>query len=39
VEALGATVASPEWLREELTREDHSFSVELDRVHRSARWK
>ncbi len=39
VESLGATSASPDWLREELQREGASFSDELDRIHRSARWK
>jgi predicted RNA-binding protein with PIN domain len=39
VESLGATGVSPEWLRQELERSEISFSSELDRVHRSARWK
>jgi predicted RNA-binding protein with PIN domain len=39
VESLGATGVSPEWLRQELERNEVSFSTELDRVHRSARWK
>jgi predicted RNA-binding protein with PIN domain len=39
VESLGATAASPDWLRKELEREKTSFSAELQRVHRSARWK
>jgi len=39
VEASGAMTASPAWLREELEREGTSFSGELDRIHRSARWK
>jgi len=39
VESLGAAVASPSWLREEMEREGASFSDDLERVHRSARWK
>jgi predicted RNA-binding protein with PIN domain len=39
VEALGASTASPEWLRETLDQEGNSFTNELNRVHRSARWK
>ena len=39
VESLGAVTASPSWLRETLDREGTSFSAELDRIHRSARWK
>ncbi len=39
VESLGAMVASPEWLRAELENEGVSFSSEMDRIHRSARWK
>lgn len=39
VESLGAEVSSPSWLREELEREGTSFSDELERVHRAARWK
>jgi predicted RNA-binding protein with PIN domain len=39
VESLGASAASPSWLRQELAMEDAMFSGELDRVHRSARWK
>jgi len=39
VESLNAAVASPSWLREELEREGASFANDLDRVHRSARWK
>jgi len=39
VESLGAGTASPAWLYEELTREGASFQGQLDRVHRSARWK
>jgi predicted RNA-binding protein with PIN domain len=39
VESLGASSASPLWLRKELEMEDTSFSEQLDRVHRSARWK
>lgn len=39
VESLGAMVASPDWLRAELEREGFSFSSEMERIHRSARWK
>jgi uncharacterized protein len=39
VESLGATAMSPDWLRQELTRGEITFSSELDRIHRSARWK
>jgi len=39
VESLGALTASPEWLREMLEREGSSFADDLNRVHRSARWK
>jgi predicted RNA-binding protein with PIN domain len=39
VESLGAVTASPSWLRETLESEGVSFGAELDRVHRSARWK
>ncbi len=39
VESLGAMTASPSWLREELVREGASFSGDLERIHRSARWK
>jgi predicted RNA-binding protein with PIN domain len=39
VEALGAVTASPSWLRETLEREGASFNAELERIHRSARWK
>jgi predicted RNA-binding protein with PIN domain len=39
VESLGATTASPAWLREEMAREDASFEEKLNRIHRSARWK
>lgn len=39
VESLGAMTASPAWLRKELEREGLQFADELDRVHRSARWK
>jgi predicted RNA-binding protein with PIN domain len=39
VESLGATAVSPEWLRQEMERSEFTFSAELDRVHRSARWK
>ena len=39
VESLGAATASPSWLRKELEMEGTSFTDELERVHRSARWK
>jgi uncharacterized protein len=39
VEALGAMTSSPGWLREELEREKAFFSGELERIHRTARWK
>jgi uncharacterized protein len=39
VESLGAATASPDWLRREILMEHASFADELDRVHRSARWK
>ena len=38
VESLGAATASPEWLRKELDLESVTFSNELNRVNRSARW-
>jgi hypothetical protein len=39
VESLGAATASPDWLRREILMEHASFADELERVHRSARWK
>jgi predicted RNA-binding protein with PIN domain len=39
VESLGAGTASPTWLRKELEMEGSSFMSELERIHRSARWK
>lgn len=39
VESLGANTASPAWLRDILEQEGRSFQSELNRVHRSARWK
>jgi len=39
VESLGASTASPAWLRRALDLEGVSFNESLDRVHRSARWK
>ncbi len=39
VESLGATTASPDWLRKELALEAISFTNELNRINRSARWK
>lgn len=38
VESLGATTASPSWLRQELEMESATFADGLHRVHRSARW-
>ena len=39
VEALGAGTGSPSWLQAELERAGTFFSGELERIHRSARWK
>jgi len=39
VESLGAATASPIWLRQKLDEEGFSFQSDLNRVHRSARWK
>ena len=39
VESLGASTVSPTWLREELEREKALFSAEMERLHRSQRWK
>lgn len=39
VESLGASTASPTWLRKEMDLEGISFNDKLDRVHRSAKWK
>jgi hypothetical protein len=39
VESLGATALSPEWLRQELERSETTFSTQMDKIHRSARWK
>ena len=39
VESLGAATASPEWLRKELEREGGSFTGQMERIHRSAKWK
>jgi hypothetical protein len=39
VESLGAHSASPDWLRAELEKGQISFTSELNRVHRFARWK
>ena len=39
VESLGAATASPSWLRAELEKEGVFFADELERIHRSARWK
>ena len=39
VESLGASTASPDWLRKELEMEGSTFTGQMDRVHRSARWK
>jgi predicted RNA-binding protein with PIN domain len=38
VESLGATSASPAWLREEMTRAGAVFQDKLEKVHRSAKW-
>jgi len=39
VESLGASTASPDWLRETMEKEGSFFADELSKVHRSARWK
>jgi predicted RNA-binding protein with PIN domain len=39
IESLGASVASPAWLREEMEKGAAAFSFDLERIHRSARWK
>jgi predicted RNA-binding protein with PIN domain len=39
VESLGASTASPSWLRKELDLENTSFSGQMERVHRSSQWK
>ena len=39
VESLGAMTSSPDWLRSEMEHGQKLFSGELERVHRSARWK
>ena len=39
VESLGAATASPDWLRQEILMEHGSFADEMERIHRSARWK
>ena len=39
VESLGAATASPDWLRQVILMEHSSFADEIERVHRSARWK
>ena len=39
VESLGAFTAGPAWLREELEREGQAFHLDLNSIHRSARWK
>ena len=39
VESLGAITASPEWLRQEMEQGETSFSSDLEKIHRSARWK
>ena len=38
VESLGATTSTPEWLREELARQDAALHERLQHVHRGARW-
>ena len=39
VESLGASTASPDWLRKELEMEGSTFTGRMERIHRSARWK
>ena len=39
VESLGAATASPDWLRQVILMENSTFADEIERVHRSARWK
>jgi uncharacterized protein len=39
VESLGATTASPIWLRQELEMEGTFFMGDMEKVHKSARWK
>jgi predicted RNA-binding protein with PIN domain len=39
VESLGAATVSPDWLRGEMLMEHASFADDLEKVHRSARWK
>jgi predicted RNA-binding protein with PIN domain len=39
IESLGASAASPEWLRLEMEKGGASFSSEMEKVHRAARWK
>ena len=39
VESLGAGTATPAWLRKEMEREGAAFSSDLERVHKSAKWK
>jgi predicted RNA-binding protein with PIN domain len=38
VESLGASTASPDWLRKELEMEGSTFTGQMERIHRSARW-
>jgi predicted RNA-binding protein with PIN domain len=39
VESLGASTASPAWLREEMAQQGAAFQDELDKVHRGAKWR
>ena len=39
VVSLGASTASPEWLRRELDMSGAKFADQLEKVHRSAKWK
>lgn len=38
VESLGASTASPAWLREEMEREGAVFQGQIERVHKAAKW-
>lgn len=38
VESLGASTASPAWLREEMEREGADFQGQIERVHKAAKW-
>ena len=39
VESLGAESASPSWLWEEMARQGSTFESEMERVHKSAKWR